>query len=626
MTPEERIRMLRTAQQNSQFGGAGPVLVGNVEPEPIDEPSLPGATTTSESRPSTQQQAAAIIKDREEAAKNAAVRKRMDAQSGRRSYDRRKQGYQTAADVGADIGAARASAAKAAAAAEVHARPTTPLEPLPPAPAQDSLTPAEAAALRKKYENSGHTQNMTYEEWYDANFSGDTPEDVKRSASYTPRYQAARDRNLPPGEASGLAKSRVAAGKPLPEGRDSSQYSPDQRRTMQRNVHNPEVPMQQFGGTFTHNVDGSMSSRAPNPQALRDADAIAAEQGAGSASHTMALALAYGIDASQYGDDMDLLKADVAREKERHDRLSQKYDIVDNGMGGFRYKPNSAMNEMVERRKNVIRLDEYGKRFAGMLTPEQENEIDAELEAMGATPHEIMRLKRDRGIAQAVRNNVANRNMTIAMNNPRVAQGLYLRSLQQAAQSGDPLQIASVHEAFGNERAAADYRNLAGIQSQVAGQALAAEAEARKAAEPEAEEKTLAQRLEPELQSALAMQNDEQRRIAVRTVLDKMGYPPDQIEAATDRIIRSAAGTPIPTSGGGLWSWLWSALHPSEASAGQGSGTQGALPPAPVQGPAAPTASGRGGTLDRFYNAIPSMPTLPQVPARLHPYAQRGGA
>jgi len=486
--------------------------------------------------------------------------------------------------------------------APVTAPPVQP-EPEPPSPAAEppAMTPATAAALRKKYEGSGHTQTMTFDDWYDANFADSKPEEVDRAAAATPRIQAGRNPNLPAGEASGLAKSRIAAGKPIPEGRDIRQYSPDQRRTMQRNVHTPEVPMQRFGGTFTQNVDGSVSSRAPNPQALRDAEAIAAEQGPGSASHTMALAQAYGIDATQYGDDMDLLKADVMREKERHDRLSGKYDIVDNGMGGFRYKPNSTTNEMVQRRKNIIRLDEYGQRFAGMLSPEQEQEMEAELEAMGASPNDIMRLRRNRGTAQAVRNNWANRNMTIAMNNPRVAQGLYMRSLQEAARSGDPLQVAAVHESFGNERAAADYRNLAGIQSQVAGQALTAEANARASEEEVAQDTTLPKALSEQLSDALAIADPVQREIAIKLVLAKSGYPSDQIDAVTRQIVQSASGgAPAPTQS--LWQWLFGGGGQQQPQ------QQAATPTAPTAAPAAVPPSGRGAMLNWATSGGPPAP------------------
>jgi hypothetical protein len=558
MTPEERIRML---QQHSQFfGGRGPVLVGNVEPENLEEPSLPGYRPEVPARPSTTQQAAAIIKDRDEAAQNAAMRSRMDSSTDRSAYNRRKQGYQTSAEVGMDRGDDRNAAAVKANQRAVWDNQVSDADPIAPAPALDAMSPSDAAALRKKYEQSGHTQNMTFDDWYAENFSDATPEEVERSATSTPRIQAGRDPLLPVGENSPVAKSRIANNKPLPEGREASQYTPEQRRTMQRNVHSPEVPMTRHGGTFAYNVNGSVSSRAPNPDMLRTAEQIAAdpEQGAGSASYIMALAQAYGIDAAQYGDDMDMLKADVFREKERHDRLGTKYDIVDNNMGGFRYTPNSATKEMMARHDDVRRARTIGNRFAGMLSKEQEAELDA---AAGDNMNLRLGLQRDRGIAKAVRNNVANRNMAIAANNPRVAQGLYMRSLQEAARSGDPLQIAAVHESFGNERAARDYRNLAGVQSQAAADAVVAENAAKGKQEAPPDNRPLAVRLQGEIDAALANPDSAQRDVALRTVLTKLGYPPDQIDTAVKNIVQSAAGGSVPAEKGGGWlGWLWNSL------------------------------------------------------------------
>jgi hypothetical protein len=489
-----------------------------------------------------------------------------------------------------------------------------------------ALDQQEQAALRGKYDTGGHSGTMTFEDWLSENYAELPPEEraaqMRTQGAATPRIQAGRDPRLEPGQNSAVAKSRQEAGKPLPEGREASQYSPEQRRTMQRNVHSPEVPMQRFGGTFTPNVDGSVSSRAPNPAAMQQATAIAADQGEGSQSHVMALAQAYGIDAAQYGDDMDMLRADVMREKERHDRLAQKYDIVSNNMGGFRYTPNSAMKESVDRRKNMIRLDEFGQRFAGMLSPEQEKDLENELAASGASMNDIMRLRRNRGTAQAVRNNWANRNMTIAMNNPRVAQGLYMRSLQEAARSGDPMQVAAVHSSFGNDRAARDYISLAGQQQGAAAAMVAAEAGARGEEKPEAP-KSYAEQFHSEMNSALAIADPVQRRTAIIGVLTKMGtVPPEQVEKRADEIIASAGGGPVsPQQTRTWWQWLSGGGQPPEQQ--QATTPTPTVPPqaAPQQpAPAAPPASGRGGALDSLMrNGIPLF-TLPQ---QTSPYGNR---
>lgn len=483
-----------------------------------------------------------------------------------------------------------------------------------------SLDQQEQAALRGKYDTGGHSGTMTFEDWLSENYAELPPEEraaqMRTQGAATPRIQAGRDPRLEPGQNSAVAKSRQEAGKPLPEGREASQYSPEQRRTMQRNVHSPEVPMQRFGGTFTPNVDGSVSSRAPNPAAMQQATAIAAEQGEGSQSHVMALAQAYGIDAAQYGDDMDMLRADVMREKERHDRLAQKYDVVSNNMGGFRYTPNSAMKESVDRRKNMIRLDEFGQRFAGMLSPQQEKDLENELAASGASMNDIMRLRRNRGTAQAVRNNWANRNMTIAMNNPRVAQGLYMRSLQEAARSGDPMQVAAVHSSFGNDRAARDYISLSGQQQAAAAAMVAAEAGARGEEKPEAP-KSYAEQFHSEVSSALAIADPVERKTALVGILTKMGtVPPEQVDKRADEIIASSGGSAVTPQQSRTWlQRLFGGGDPPAP--------QQAAPPAPVTpqpGQAAPPASGRGGALDSLMrNGIPLF-TLPQ---QTSPYGNR---
>ena len=143
------------------------------------------------------------------------------------------------------------------------------------------LSPAEQESLQKKFESSG--QAMDFDEWLSSNFGDIPPQDrvaeMRASASSTPRMVLGRDEDLPPGTNSPLADARIAAGKPLPEGREPGQYSPQQRRTMSRNVHNPEVPMTPFGGTFTLGASGGMSSRAPSPDAMAQAAAIAKDQG-----------------------------------------------------------------------------------------------------------------------------------------------------------------------------------------------------------------------------------------------------------------------------------------------------------------------------------------------------------
>lgn len=613
-TAAERLRQL---QQQSQFFdpmNAGPVIPGGPTEEEAG-PEFPGMARP-EAPSDERRRMVAIMGDAP--GSPAYEQAKRDVETRARAPQRR-QGFNE--DMAVDRGQMQRDRAAAASGILPGEEQVT---------SQDTfgtLSPEEQKALRGKYATGGHSGTMTFEDWLSENYAELPPEEraakMRSQGAATPRIQAGRDPNLEPGQNTAVAKSRQAAGKPLPEGREATQYTPDQRRTMQRNVHSPEVPMQRFGGTFTHNVDGSLSSRAPNPDALKQAAAIAADQGEGSPSHLMALAQAYGIDAAQYGDDMDMLRADVMREKERHDRLAQKYDVVSNNMRGFRYTPNSAMKESVERRKNIMRLDEFGQRFAGMLSPEQEKDLEAELSASGASMNDIMRLRRNRGTAQAVRNNWANRNMTIAANNPRVAQGLYMRSLQEAARSGDPFQVAAVHSAFGNDRAARDYMSLAGQQQEAAAAMVAAEAAARQE-KPETP-KSYADQFHSEVTSALAIADPVQRKTAIVGILSKMGtVPPEQVEKRADEIIASAGGGPVTPQQSRTWlQWAF--------GGGQQPSQQQAATPAPVTPqpapqqppkPSAPPASGRGAALDNFMSSLP-MFRLPSAPPQSHPYSRQ---
>jgi hypothetical protein len=469
-----------------------------------------------------------------------------------------------------------------------------------PVPDMAAMSPEDARRLRQKYEGSGHTQTMSYEDWLGAHFGGSTPDEVRTAARATPRIQAGQNPDLLPGEKSALAKSRQAAGKPLPEGRDISQYTPEQRRKMSRNVHSPEVPMDRFGGTFTHNVDGSVSSRAPNPEMLGLAAEIAAdpEQGPNSASHTMALAQAFGIDATQYGDDMDLLKADVAREQKRHAAMEGKYTIEANPMGGFVYVPSEKTRTAMEDRRRNKFADEVYARHRGLVDDNGRPLVTIEqVNAAARTPEGMQQLRNldrearrfDAGLRQQnVRNNWANINMVRMANNPRVAQGAYMRSLQQAAQSGDPMQVAAVHSSFGNEDAARDYLALAARQQQAAGEVAAAEAAAGGKGDAAPNNVPYAQQFQSEIDAALRIGEPAQRRAAVIGILTKMGtVAPEQIDKTADAIIQaSAGGVSPPQQTGGWFGWLgnWmSNIGSAPASAWAGAPGAAAGQPTSVQ-------------------------------------------
>ena len=400
------------------------------------------------------------------------------------------------------------------------------------------LSPAEQSALKAKYETGGHAKTMSYDDWLSENFGELPPQErlasMRQSATSAPRFSVGVDPTLPPGKNSPLADARNAAGKPLPEGREPSQYSPEQRTRMSRNVHNPEVPMTPFGGTFTNtSAEGDVSSRAPNPAMLQTAEAIAAdpEQGPNSPSYIVALAQAYNIDAKQYGNDIDLLRADVMREKERHDRLAEKYDVVQTPMGGTRYKANPQKMADVQAKKDLAmspqRKAEFARtimeRHAGLITPEQVAELETFIQTpdgfaqMRALNQKLGRIRALEG-GRSWRQKQLNYAMTQQMANPNYAPGMAIRSLMEAVNSGDPMRQAAAYAVMGNQQGAQGAMNLAGREREAAAAVAAAEAAERgkqpKPADP------VADQLGKEMQAAL-QRPAEERYDAIMTIVAK---------------------------------------------------------------------------------------------------------
>lgn len=408
------------------------------------------------------------------------------------------------------------------------------------------LSPADQTSLRQKFETGGHAGAMDFDEWLSSNFGDLPPQDraaeMRSSAAGTPRMSIGRDTSLPPGTNSPLAEARIAAGKPLPEGREPGQYSPGQRRTMSRNIHNPEVPMTQFGGTFTLDADGSMSSRAPSTAATAQAEAIAKEQGEGSPSHVVALAQAYGIDAKQYGNDLDLLRADVMREKARHDRLASKYDVVTTPMGGTRYAANPEKMAQArlarEAQMSPQRKQEFARtilqRYGRMLSDQDRANIATYVQTPDGFTRlrELNEMKRmelaDKG-AQAWQDRQANFRMTTDMRNPNLAPGLAVRTLIDAVRAGDPVMLATVNDIAGNPRGAQRAMDLA--MGERAGAAALAQAEmlanAKKAKEQDG---TIPSQLLPQFMDALRLP-PQQRDATLSIILRKSGVPEPEIPA-----------------------------------------------------------------------------------------------
>lgn len=400
------------------------------------------------------------------------------------------------------------------------------------------LSPTEQTALQRKFDSGGHSNTMSYDDWLTENF-GDLPpaeraSQMRASSSATPRVNIGKDPYLPAGENSDLAQGRRAAGLPLPEGREAKQYSPEQLRAMSRNVHNPDIPMTRFGGTFTHNPGGALSSRAPNPDMMAQAAAIAKDQGEFSDSHIAALAQAYGIDAHKYGNDLDMLRGDVMREKERHDQRAVNYNPVAMGGGAYRYAPNDALKARMaardlERFAGDIRNRNQG--LQGSINGQSADDLLAAVDAAAGTPNgkaEMVKLNgmlrrlREGNQHQSARNRAQNYSLSQDLRNPNQAPGMGVRSLMEAVASNNPLQMAAVHDIYGNPNAALQHRQLAGVQSQAAADVAVAEEEAQAAMaqqQPDETPKRVGEEAQAEFNTALAVPDAAQRYAAVSRVV-----------------------------------------------------------------------------------------------------------
>lgn len=390
-------------------------------------------------------------------------------------------------------------------------------------------------ALRQKYETSGHAGAVGFDDWL-SDYYGDLPPEKRAAemtanATSTPRVQVGKDPSLPAGVNSPLADARRAAGKPLPEGREPQQYSPEQRRTMSRNVYNPEVPMSRFGGTFTHNANGSVSERAANPELLAQAQAIAADpsQGPESDSYIVALALAHGIDVYQYGNDMDLLRSDTLREHQRHEAKRAVLGTQSNGMGGTRYvsDPKKAAAARAKREADMTpeRKAQFAntilRRFGPMMSEEERQGLGALINTPdGFTKmrelHGMLEQRRTAGIADRLKDRTANYNITRDLQNPRFAPGMQIRGLLQAVDENNPMALSVLQGIYGNPEAAAHAMQMAQQREHDAAGFEQAALGMRNRPAPPA---TQSEQLKGELAVALANDDPAQRYTAVRNIV-----------------------------------------------------------------------------------------------------------
>lgn len=411
-----------------------------------------------------------------------------------------------------------------------------------------SLSAEEQNALRKKYESGGHSGTMSYDDWLTDNFGELPPADrqdaMRRSATATPRTQLGRDPSLPPETNSDLAESRKAAGRPLPEGRAARQYTPEQRARMQTNTESPEVPMSPFGGSMATSVGGSQARRAPNPTLVAEADAIAADQGTGSQSHVIALAQAYGIDAARYGDDMDLLRADVMREKAKHDKLGQYMSVQDNGMGAFVYVEDPAKRaqgraqfqaNMTPQQRNNAAIS-MSRAYTRVMTDADRARIAAAVRSPnGMAELEDLRMdlkRRQQEMSWANHlDRVAGQALGRDMANPERARGFMIRSLAEAVRSGDPMAQAAAYSMMGQPMQAIRAMDAAMNERNAAAQMAMAEGQGGEQAPS-----TMAAQLRQEVNDAM-MLPAEQQEDALFLIYQKAGYPPEQIQQRVDSVI-----------------------------------------------------------------------------------------
>lgn len=423
------------------------------------------------------------------------------------------------------------------------------------------LSPAEQASLQRKYETSGHANLEGYDDWLSTHFGDLPPQErlatMRSSAQAAPRVQIGKDPTHVPGKNTELARSRVAAGKPLPEGREPNQYTPEQRRTMSQNIHAPEVPMTPFGGTFTQNADGAVSSRAPDPNMLATANAIAADpnQGEYSDSHIAALAQAYGIDATKYGDDLDLLRADTMREHERHQQSMKSMDIVANPMGGYRYKHNPERAAASRAEREAGMTPERRLQFANRVRARHNNYITedekAALDQAIMSPNgftairemnNMLNMRRTDYIMSRVNDRAKNYNMSRDLGNANYAPGMQIRSLMAAVEENNPLALAALYNYYGMPGARDAMQLEMGTRDNVADYETA---QLGANAAPLPGEKTLADQIGPEFQSAMQLPQG-QREMALQIMFRKAGVPEEQIQSAVQQAVLAHEATANP--------------------------------------------------------------------------------
>lgn len=549
---------------------------------PHEDPSAQDSAEPSiDSLAAGQQQGRDALARRDEAAKRQSLAGRERVASRMNERERKRQAVERANN--------RDQESRTAAATTMGGlRPLMPQQPAPPSgmlPGEEQVTTtdtlgqlssADRAALQAKYQQSGMagTGGMeTFEDWASTHF-GEMPPDERLSAmrraanARMPAETIVPQEHVEPGKNSRLAKGIVEAGGVLPEGRDPSQYGPNQRHWQGRNVHNPHAAMTPFGGTNTFTPEGGMGARAPNP-AMLDRVGPPGPDGQYSNEQILRLGQAYNIDVGKYGNDTDVLRAHVLREHVRHQRLMTKYNIIPTGMGGYRYtaqpvpapaaatgvasdgvapaqagvvpvamRPKAAdgspapapagprmivapMAAQSENLKTRMFARDLRKKFGGLPGADTDPAM-LELERLAAEGTEADRpalvslglrlaARRDGLATQTYRNRLQNETLTRDMNRPGTALGMATRSLT-AANGNLPLQ-AIIASQSGNHPLAVSL--LAAHQREVEAAGNIGVARASQPPQPP----TIPEQLQNQLGPALAMPDGQQQYDAVKAIV-----------------------------------------------------------------------------------------------------------
>jgi hypothetical protein len=142
----------------------------------------------------------------------------------------------------------------------------------------------------------------------------------------------------------------------------------------------------------------------------------------------------------------------------------------------------------------------------------------------------------------AAKQRANNYNLTQDMRNPNIGPGMRIRGLQAAVQAGDDRAIAAQHEIAGNPTGAARATNVLITGEAGRAQVDAARAEAAGKADPaDTPPKPIGEQISEQMQAALAIENPNQRRMAVTAALKQLpqneGLPLPQLEALADEAI-----------------------------------------------------------------------------------------